>query len=491
MKYKLLGLAAAVLLVAAAVAFTCYRPSERQVRIHQHLTARHDTGCNCDRSELCTHLPLVVIDTGGQEIPGKITGEIDSLRQPVYSTSPDGGSTINVEVRVIDNQDRNNHPSDESAFVTRSGLRIRGHSSRRFPKSSYLLKFVDDSGMDQDIPVMGMDAHHEWALHGPILDQSLIRNYMWYNISGEIMEYAPDCRFCEVVIDGSYEGLYLMTETVTNGDGCRLNLSVSARNAEGSGYLLRIDRPTQTDLETPRDVYTFSERSFRNIHDVSIRYPGQTKLTLELSKDIELDYSAFEKALYSYDHDTGEYGYWNWIDVDSFAQYYLIAEFTKNLDMGSYSTYLYQEPAQKYRLCVWDFNSACDNYIEDAAAPWGFSTNGQGWFFMLLKDETFVERVLRQYARLRQGVLSETYLLTYIDETLDYLGPAVERNNRRWADEMENWDPLIPEERNLNSHQEAVEQLKDWITRRGRWLDEHIDALRQYCHPSRNKKYNH
>ena len=43
-----------------------------------------------------------------------------------------------------------------------------------------------------------MDPHHEWVLHGPFLDKTLIRNYMWYNIAGEIMDYAPNVRFCEV-----------------------------------------------------------------------------------------------------------------------------------------------------------------------------------------------------------------------------------------------------------------------------------------------------
>ena len=70
-----------------------------------------------------------------------------------------------------------------------------------------------------------MDAHYEWALHGPYLDKSLIRNYMWYNIAGEIMDYAPNVRFCEVVLNGEYKGLYVMTETITNGTDCRVNIS--------------------------------------------------------------------------------------------------------------------------------------------------------------------------------------------------------------------------------------------------------------------------
>lgn len=493
MKYRRVGIIAAVLMVltVAAANVILAQTGEGSARVHQHLTARRDTGCDCDGSELCSHLPLVLIDTGGQTIPGEVTDERDSFGQTIHTMAEDGAATIQVSVAVIDNGDRNNHPSDTPDFTTQSEFRIRGNSSRSFPKLPYLLKFIDDAGEDRDIAVMGMGAHHEWALHAPILDKSLVRNYMWYNIAGEMMDYAPNCRYCELVLNGEYMGLYLMVETITNGDDCRLNLKTNVKNVQTTGYLLRIDRPTEADLESARDVYTFAERADRVQQDIAIRYPGKSTLTPELAKDIELDYSAFEKALFSYDHDTSEYGYWNWIDVDSFVDYFIIAEFTLNFDMGGYSTYIYKEVGEKYKLCVWDFNNACDNYQEQAMELDSFIMSDVAWYYMLMRDEEFVDLILNRYAELRQGVLSDEYLQNYIDETLEFLGPAVERNNARWADEIANWNGLAPEERNLHSHQEAVEQLKTWLTARGNWLDEHIDALQQYCHPSRNKKFNH
>lgn len=151
------------------------------------------------------------------------------------------------------------------------------------------------------------------------------------------------------------------------------------KNAQLTGYLLRYDRPTEADLETVRDIYTYSERMFQTPQDIAIRYPGQAKLTEEMAKHIELDYSAFEKALFSFDYDSDKYGYEQWIDVDSFVDYCVINEFTKNLDAGSYSTYIYKEVGGKFKLCVWDFNNSCDNYLEEAVGPGGFlSTRGRG-----------------------------------------------------------------------------------------------------------------
>lgn len=492
MKYKILGIVAVVIVLAAAVIASPVEHTEgEEKRVHQHIDWRQDTGCDCSGKELCSHLPLVIIDTGGQEIPGKPTEEHDMFGEKAYTTVADGTSFINVKVAVIDNEGVNNHINDEPDFTTTAQIRVRGHESRHFEKSPYLLKFIDEKGEDNEISVMGMAAHHEWVLNGPYLDKSLVRNYMWYNISGELMEYAPNVRFCEVILDGDYRGLYLMAESITNGEECRLNLNINVKDSEMTGYLLRADRPTEADLESTRDIYTYSERSMLLKEDIAIRYPGKSKLTEEMAKDIELDYSAFEKALYSYDYDTEDYGYWNWIDVDNFVDYFLINEFTRNMDAGRYSTYIYKEPGEKYKLCVWDFNNACDNFINDEISADGMTMAESLWYLMLCKDEEFVEKIIERYESLRKTYFSEEYLVEYIDSVLEYLGPAVERNSLRWNEVMTEREPLIPAGRNRHSQEEAVDQLKTWLKDRGAWLDENIDSLRAVAHPSRNRAFNH
>lgn len=509
MRYKLAILGAAVLmLVLAAVATLREKIQEADradtTRVHQHMVARQpEAGCDCDGSGFCTHLPLVVIDTKGQDIPGYPAVTRDAAGQEIrkrdiydqsyYTMAWDGRDIIDVEVSVIDNKNRNNHPLDEPDFVTKSEMRVRGNSSRNFEKTPYLLNFLKEDGTNRDIKVMGMESHHQWALHGPYLDKSLVRNYLWYNLSGAVMEYAPNVRYCELILNGEYQGLYLMTETITNGGNTsRLRLRDTLKDTEITGYLLRLDRPTEADRGSLRDVYSYSERLLLTQVDVSLRYPSTYRLTPELAWDIELDFSAFEKSLYSLDYDTKDYGYENWIDVDSFVDYFLLNELSYNVDAGTYSTYLYKEVEGKYKLCVWDFNNACGNYMENEGSPdAGFHLHEKLWYNMLFRDEEFVEQILIRYEQLRGTLFDEDYLMRYIDDTLAYLGPAVARNNERWADSMKNWEPLVPVERNVHSHEEAVVQLKDWILGRIHWMDNNIHALKQYSHPSRNKLYNY
>lgn len=492
MKYRVIGTLAAVLMLLTVLLTSAWSDEGPANRVHQHLTARQpDAGCDCDGSELCTHLPLVLIDTGGQEIPGKVTGQTDDFGETINTLAADGRDVIDVSFVIVDNQTRNNHPSDEATLTTTAQIRVRGHSSRLFEKSPYQLDFVDENGEAAPAAVMGMPAHSEWVLYGPYLDKSLVRNYMWYNIAGEVMEWAPNVRYCELILNGEYRGLYLMVETITDGEDCRLNLSTTEQNVKTTGYLLRGDRTTQEDLGGQRDIYTYLERMLTLRTDILIKYPGRSSLTQELRQEIELDYAAFEKALYSYDYDTDDYGYWNYIDVDNFVDYFLINEFSLNVDAGRYSTYIYKDLSGKFKLAVWDFNNACDNFPTDPLTPDQINMVSHTWYFMLCKSEDFVERLLDRYDELRASVLNETYLLNYIDETLAYLGPAVERNNQRWNDAMTQWEPLTPVERNLHSHEEAVDQLKEWLYERGIWLDENIHTIRQNCHPSRTKVYDH
>lgn len=482
----------ALIIFFCALAAAAFEAGEGPHRVHQHLTARQPYAvCDCDGTELCTHLPLVVINTNGQEIPGEVTENYDKYGETIYSTADDGRSVIDVDISIIDNQSRNNHPSDEPEVETISELRLRGHSSRTFDKQSYLLNFVDEEGNGRDLPVMGMSAHSDWVLYGPSLDKTLVRNYMWYNIAGEVMEWAPNVRYCEVILNGEYQGLYLMVETITNGDDCRLDLTDVAYGTAVTGYLLREDRSVETDVDGIRDVYSYIERMLTIATDIEIRYPKKPNLSEELRKAIEQDFAAFEKTLYSYDYDTKDYGYWHYIDEQNFVDYYLINEFTLNVDAGYYSTYIYKDMSGKYKLAVWDFNNACDNYIENETGYDVTGMSGRPLFFMLCKSDRFTDMILERYEELRKTVFSDEYLLNYIDETLEYLGPAVERNNERWKEVMTEWEPLEPVSRNLHSHEEAVEQLKDWLVNRGEWLDENFHAVKQFSHDSRNKRYNH
>ena len=499
MKYRALGIAAAavmILLAGAAVMLDRENPNNR---VHQHEVARQpDEGCDCEGDELCTHLPLIIIDTGGQEIPGEplsddgLTadqgGDIDYEYNNV-TLAADGSKTIRCQVSVIDGDDSNHHLTDTPTMELSAQIRIRGNTSRFFDKKGYLLNLTKEDGVtNREESMLGMAPHHEWALHGPFLDKSLMRNYMWYNIAGEIMDYAPNVRFCEVVLNGEYQGLYVLVETITNGEDSRLNMSLPEEGHTTVSYVLRLDRGSSNPI---KNIDTFTMYALRNRNMIDIVYPGASNLTPDRISYIEQEFSDFEKILYSYDYDTEPYAWWNYADMDSFAYYFIINEFTCNYDVGARSTYVYKDVRDKYKMCIWDMNSCCDNFHFTQVDPQNFQMQNITWFYMLAKDEHFVERVIQRYRELRTTYLSDQYLNDYIDAVIEYLGPAIERNFQVWGYTFEDYRPLEPDRRNPDNYEAAVDQLRTFLSERGAWMDENIEILLQYCHESKIKKFNH
>ncbi|MEE0897282.1 MAG: CotH kinase family protein [Acutalibacteraceae bacterium] len=490
MKYKLIGLSVVTLTLIAIILISFMMPEDNGKRYHQHIEAEEKAVCTHTGEVLCSHLPIIKIDTYGKEIPGDVILSGPGGHTIDYTLSETGEETILSKVAVFDNKEKNNHIEDTPQILSDIRIRIRGNSSRHFEKKGYIIKLITDDGLNNPQSMMGMDSHHEWALHGPYLDKTLIRNYISYNLAGEIMGYAPNVRFCELVLNGEYQGLYLMTETITAGkEGARLSLSVNKKDNSFSGYLLRLDRGSNTEL---KNINNFSKYTYKTENIVNIEYPGNANLTSELANGICDDFSEFEKALYSYDYDSSEHGYEKYIDVDSFVDYFLINEFTSNYDAGSKSTYIYKGVDGKLHMCVWDFNNAFDNYQENETSYRIFALQDGLWYDMLFKDERFVERVIERYYELEKTYLNAEYMNDYIDSVIEYLGPAIDRNFEKWGHTFNpEWDRLFDFHRNPHSYDEAVGQLKGYIKDRHEWMSENIETLRQYSAESKVKNYNY
>lgn len=450
-------------------------------RKEQHLTYNtqvHDNNLSIDGQNFSSKLPVIHITTGGQSIPGvPKDGEAVANMQ---------NETIEANIEIFDREGTLHTLQQNPDVQSTAQIRVRGNTSRLFDKVGYLLKFVDEKGEEEDLPVMGMEKAHTWVLHGPYLDKTLMRNYMWYNLSNQIMEWAPEVRYCEVFLDGTYQGVYVMTEQISVGEG-RIDISKYDERMDASSYIICVDRPSVNDTNYLNNFTRYIKRmSYR----MEVKYPGESKLTPEISEYICKDFSKFEKALYSYDYNSEQYGYQQYIDVDSFVNYVIINEVTQNTDAGIFSTYLYKDITGKLKMCVWDFNNSVDNYTEYQKPPTGFFMQNRTWFFMLMKDEAFVEKVIKRYKELRTGILSDDSVSSYIKNVEYYLGNAIDRNFKVWGDSfLPEKELLEGEARGIGSYEQAVEQYQKRLYERMYWMDEHIEDLYSYSNESVNKKF--
>ena len=115
MRYKVIALVVAVVVVAAAGAATLVdrTPTMRYVAQHEDTSVpRADAhqGLSIDPETFSSHLPVIAIDTHGQEVPGDVLyvdGEpiIREDGRTVLTTTPEGATDAQVDVRVYDAQD--------------------------------------------------------------------------------------------------------------------------------------------------------------------------------------------------------------------------------------------------------------------------------------------------------------------------------------------------------------------------------------------------
>lgn len=482
MKYKLISLGSIFCLLALGI-YVSAQESPKNNRYYQHTQPLPSDTCPLDDTNLCSHLPIVEINT-----PGQMPELLKEDNKHTVSTE------VMAQIKVIDNLEAMNVQGSKPSYSSDAFINYRGNSSLKFDKKSYKVNFVNEDMSDHALPFLGMSEHDEWALNGPFLDKTLLRNYLALNVAGEIMEYSVNVRYFELVVNGRYEGLYLAMESIDQGLD-RVNVADYDSKAFYTSYILRSDR----EVGAQHEIENFSKYTMRigSYNSFEILYPSKMKLTPELSDYIEKDFSRFEKALYSYDYNERKFGYWENIDVNSFVDYLIINEFFQNNDAGIYSTYYSRDIRGKIKIGpVWDFNNCLDNYMEEANPVNGFFFPYRVEYFMLLKDDFFVEAVINRYEQLRQDVLSEEHIIGLIDDTVGYLGKAIERNNERWGysfdvNNVNHMNRLSPKERNFTSYDEALNQMKTRLIERGRWLDDNIDNLRQYCHESKVKGFNH
>lgn len=499
MKYKW----ACVLIVVALVllAYQVQGIEPERNRYHQHLEAAEKAPCTDHGEEtFCTHLPLMNIVTDGPMPEPYVLDEAGNPARDAKGKRIRSDEMVGATVQYFDNTTENNHLSDIPTLEERALIRIRGYTSREFDKSGYLLKFTQEDMVTKlDVSLSGMTADNNWSLHGPFWDKSLIRNYLCYNFSGEIMEYAPNVRFCEAFVNGEYVGVYLIVEKITFNENGRIDMTKTDPAFATTSYIVRADRG---ECDPRYALNTFGTYAYQTKAkdepqgQLEIMYPYET-VTDEQHAYITEDLSRFEKALFSYDYNDRDLGYSRYIDVDSFVDYFLINEFTLNYDAMNFSTYLYKDVEDRLKLCVWDFNSAFDYYRVSYVSPATFELQYCMWYKFLFKDEAFVDKVIERYLELREDIFNEEYLFAYIDDTVEYLGPAIERNYEKWGYSFQstyqgkNYDFLKPTERNVRTYDQAIQQIKDCITQRIDHMDHNLERLYSLSHESVNKQFIH
>lgn len=427
-----------------------------------------------------SNLPLVVIDTGSQKPQRGVVW--DSEKDYYVPTGEDPYAY--GEIYVINNSDGINQVDDYAETYSLCKVKLRGNSSGNYDKEQYLLKLIDEDGKSEKKNLLGMGSDNEWILNVSFIDKSLLRNYLAYMTAGELMPYTPDAHFCEVLWKDEtgyrYQGVYLLMESIKVGKH-RIDLPAYSENGRITPALLRRDRYNENGLML--DNYA-TQNGFTSGY-LDIEYPNKEDITEKGIRNITEQINRFERALYA---DSWEefVKYRDYIDMESFVDYFILNEFFLNYDAGYNSTYMYMNYSGKLTMGpVWDFDQAMDNNATDIANLYTTAFHSAPWFDRLLQDPVYVAAIIERYEELRESILSDESIGDFVYETVAYLGDAVERDWARWGYYYTDGnylksDPYKKEDRNTDSYQEEVDKIMNVLSVHAAWMDKHLDSLYQF-----------
>ncbi len=414
-------------------------------------------------------LPIVVINTvGGGSIPNE--PKIDATMGIIYN----GEGVTNL---ISD-------PYNE--FNGNIGIEIRGSSSSGFPKKQWGLETRDPSGIKMDVSIFNMAYDNDWVLSAPYSDKSLMRNVLTFKMGWDTGHYAPRTKFCEVVLNGQYQGVYVFMEKIKRKDGkVGINdvLPEDIADNELTGdYIFKVDKTTsggQIAWTSPYPTYPFAQSNIKiQLHD-----PDLDSLVPVQLAYLENTVTAFEAALDGSNFTDPVAGYAPYIDVLSFIDFILVNEFGKNVDGYRISTFLHKRRLSEGGKIVagplWDFNLAFGNadYCQGGnISGWEIYFNiyyGGGldnpfWFERLIQDPAFSNQMNCRWQELRAGKWHTDSLMAYIDEQAAILNQSQVRNFQQW--------PILgtyiwPNNFVGNTFAEDVGYLKSWVTDRANWMD--------------------
>lgn len=407
-----------------------------------------------------TPLPIIFLDSLGQSIPDepKITARMGIICDPT------GG--VNS---VTD-------PFNE--YDGMIGLELRGKSSMGFAKKQYGLETRNLSGEQIDLSLLGYPAESDWVLNGPYSDKSLIRNLYAYYTERQMRPWAPRAQLCEVVLNGSYNGVYIFVENIKRANG-RVDIAKLSEyeNDEPDitgGYIVKVDKTDYGDVINTTATGT----------QLIQVYPKGDEVTTEQRNWLISYMNEFETAMFNAPANGVVAAVEPYTDVSSWVDNYVHVQFTKNIDGLRLSLYMYKDKNEKLVMGPqWDYNLSLGNanYL-DGWRTNGWYVAGYGnsccatpyWWREFLEDPHFINMCAMRWLQLRKNTFSTDNLCALFDSQVERLGAAADRNFQRW--------PVLgtyiwPNWYVANTHDEEIAWMRQWIIDRADWMDGEWDIV--------------
>lgn len=361
-------------------------------------------------------------------------------------------------------------------------LKVRGNTTDTYAKKPFQLKLNEKKNL------FGMGEAKTWILLANYLDQSLIRNSVMYKL-GELLGMDA-CKFqsVDLFLDGEYYGVYLLCEKVQIGksrvnitdlekENDKLNATYGSIVSVTSGELIDkgilreyryIDGVTDPEDITGGYLVELDNNNYRSEKCYFITTSGNAYVVKspENASKAQMKYISeifgyMEEALASGTgyNSIGKH-YSEYIDKDSLAYAYIMAEYGRNYDAGSSSTYFYKDVdlnGDRTKITsgpLWDCDNTLGNILKGGAAVQkGYWAANRPFWNLCVKHSDFNSLVRKHFTGMYDIIYDMVDRGGYIDELVSELGTSVAMERARWhSDNYSKW-PLYDERFNYHHYE--------------------------------------
>lgn len=379
-------------------------------------------------SVLHSGLPIVFIETpNGKIIPNKHSDWLAGSKLTIYNSD----WTV--------------------AFDGSMGIRGRGNSTWGYPKKPYAIK------LDEKNEILGMPKHKRWVLLANWLDRTLLRNAASFDLASRSgLAYTPRGQFVEVFINGEHKGNYFLCEQIKV-DKNRVNVDKFDEAVVDGGYIFELDEYYDEEFKFRSEKrnlpYMFKDPD-EDISDEHFKFVQDYVNNLEASLYDEERFAAVE--------------YSDYIDVDSFVDWWLVMELTGIWEPNHpKSSYMHKNSGGKLVMGpVWDFD--WETYMPANSGKYRIAT--AIYYEQLLKSPYFISRVKERWEAQKEAFRG---LPDFINEQADYI-----RNSEKLNYAIE--DCVVTSNVNKDielTFDQAVEKMIQGFNQKFQWLDNAISKM--------------
>ncbi len=412
-----------------------------------------------------SNLPIVIIETDKNPSTGKPQEIPDN---PKILASMKIIYKANASRNILSEQ------SDTSKLNYNGRIRIelRGSTSQILEKKPYsLTTYRSDDKTLNNVSLLGLPDENDWVLNSLAFDSSLIRDYLSYDLSREIGQYAARGRYCEVIVNGDYRGLYVLMEKLKLDDN-RINIAeMTATDYTGrdltGGYIVKSDKANGDPIAWSMPTIINNTTDF--IHDK----PNPNEILGQQSAYIRSQFLLLSEAT-NRNNSSIENGFPSIIDIPTFVDFMLINELASNVDAYQFSTYYHKDRQGKLRAGpIWDLNLTYGNDLfmfglnRSFTNVWQFNNGdntGPKFWFELYNNPVFKCQLSKRWTQLIKpnAPLNLSVISNRIDSIVNLIEEATVREQARW--------------RRVGNQAMHISKIKSWLKNRIEWMSSNLNS---------------